>query len=50
MSFWPQFWMWVLLFGLAVFCGLAVVVSIGGVFDIRALFRSIRRQHDQQKP
>jgi hypothetical protein len=48
MSFWSHFWMWFLLFGLVIFLGLAIAVSIGGFFDVRALFRSIRRQHDQQ--
>jgi len=49
MSFWSQFWMWFLLFGLAVFLGLAVAVSIGGFFDVRAMFKSIREQHERQR-
>jgi Na+/proline symporter len=45
MAFWTEFWTWLLLFGLLVFFGLVVVVSIGGFMDIRALFKSIREQH-----
>jgi hypothetical protein len=48
MSYWAAFWGWFLLLGLVVFLGLAIVVSIGGFFDIRALFKSIRRQHEQK--
>lgn len=48
MSFWASFWTWFLLFGLAVFAGLAVVVTIGGAFDIRALFARIRKQHERE--
>lgn len=48
MSFWTQFWTWFLIFGFVVFLGLAVVVSIGGLFDIRALFTSLRSQHDRE--
>jgi hypothetical protein len=47
MSFWSTFWAWFLLLGLVLFLGLAVVVSIGGFFDIRTLFKSIRSQHDR---
>jgi hypothetical protein len=47
MSFWSQFWTWFLLLGLALFAVLAVVVSIGGLVDIRALFKRIREQHRQ---
>ena len=48
MSFWPQFWTWFLIASLALFLGLAIVVSIGGLFDIRALLRNIRDQHERQ--
>jgi hypothetical protein len=50
MTFWTGFWTWFLLFGLALFFGLAVVVSVGGFFDIRALFKSIRQQHERPPP
>jgi len=46
MSWWAVFWTWFLVFGLAAFVGLAVVVAIGGLFDIRALFRTLGRRHE----
>jgi hypothetical protein len=48
MTYWSTFWTWFLIFALAIFLGLAVVVSVGGLFDIRALFRSIRSQHGEE--
>ena len=48
MSFWIDFWTYVLIVAVAVFAGLAVVVSIGGFFDIKRLFRSIDAQHAEQ--
>lgn len=48
MSVWAGFWTWFLIFALVLFLGLAVVVSIGGLFDIRALFRKIRSQHGEE--
>lgn len=48
MALWTQFWAWLLVFSLLLFLGLAIVVSIGGFFDIRALFKSIREQHDRR--
>jgi len=47
MTYWSGFWAWFLLFGLAVFLGLAVVVTVGGYFDIRAMFKRIREQHQR---
>lgn len=49
MPFWPNFWMWFLLLGLVLFFALAVVVAIGGFFDIRALFKTIREQHERDE-
>ncbi len=45
MAFWTPFWGLVLLIGLIVFAGLSIVVSIGGFFDIKTLFKSIESQH-----
>ena len=55
MIFWQILWAAVLVGGLALFAGLAIVVSIGGFFDIRSLFKSIEEQraketNDDQKP
>ena len=41
MQAWTYVWAAVLAFGLAIFVGLAVVVTIGGWGDIRALFRTL---------
>ncbi len=48
MDFWITFWTWLLIGAVTVFAGLAVVVSIGGFFDIKQLFRSIKAQHAEQ--
>ena len=47
MSFWIIFWTIVLILGIAVFTGLAIVVTIRGVGDIRSLFKSISSQDDR---
>ena len=41
MNFWINLWTLFFLGSLALFAGLAVIVSIGGFFDIRSLFRSL---------
>ena len=46
MTFWLPFWTTTLVVGIVLFVGLAVVVSIGGLADVRALFSSIVAQHD----
>ena len=50
MQAWTYVWAAVLAIGLAIFVGLAVVVTIGGWGDIRALFRTLREQHDEEPP
>ncbi len=45
MEFWIIFWTVLLAAALAIFAGLAIVVSIGGFCDVRALLRSIERRH-----
>jgi len=45
MAFWTEFWTIVLIGGIAMFAVLSVVVTVGGWFDIRSLFESIRAQH-----
>ena len=45
MNGWMMFWGLLLAIVLLVFAGLTVVVAIGGLFDIRALFRTIDAQH-----
>ena len=42
---WMLLWKIVLIGGISLFSILAVVVSIGGFFDIRRLFRKLHAQH-----
>lgn len=48
MEAWTTFWGWFLIFVLGVFGLLAIVITIGGFFDVKALFRTIDEQHHQQ--
>ena len=49
MDTWATFWTWFLVIALTLFFGLAIVVAVGGAYDIRALFQTIRtRQDDRQ--
>ena len=45
MEFWIKLWTVVFVAGLSIFTILAIVVSIGGFFDVRSLFKSIEAQH-----
>lgn len=49
MRLWIDFWTFFFFASLAVFAGLAVVVSIGGFFNIRSLFRSLRTQAEARE-
>jgi len=44
-AFWIDFWTVVLIIAVALFAGLAIVVSIGGIFDVGKLFRSMDAKH-----
>ncbi len=48
MNFWINLWSFVFFASLAVFAGLAVVVTIGGFFNVRSLFRSLTAKHKSQ--
>jgi len=48
MNFWINLWTLFFLLSLALFGGLAVVVSIGGFFDIRSLFKSLTDRAGQK--
>jgi len=48
MEVWAQIWTWVLAIGLGAFAVLAVVVSVKGLADIRALFRTVGEQHESE--
>ena len=43
MEGWMQVWTWVLVGGLGVFAVLAVVVTIGGFFDLKAMFKALKQ-------
>ena len=47
MKFWIDFWTIFFYASLALFAGLAVVVSIGGFFNIRSLFKSLSERSGQ---
>ncbi len=47
LEFWILLWKAVLIGGVGLFAVLAVVVTIGGAFDIRQLFRTLREEHAQ---
>ena len=51
MNFWINLWTLFFLVSLALFGGLAVIVTIGGFFDIRSLFKSLadRTSQDAQR-
>jgi hypothetical protein len=49
MNFWINFWTIFFVASLTLFAGLAVVVSIGGFFNIRSLFKSLTNRVNQQE-
>jgi len=44
MSFWTNFWTIFFFASLALFAGVAIVVSIGGFFNIRSLLKDLTNQ------
>lgn len=49
MNFWINLWTLFFLLSLALFGGLAVIVTIGGFFDIRSLFKSLTNRPGQEE-
>ena len=49
MNFWINFWTAFFIVSLVLFAGLAVVVTIGGFFNIRSLFKNLSGQSDQSQ-
>ncbi len=47
MDFWISLWKIFFFASMALFAGLAVVVSIGGFFNIRSLFKSLSERSEQ---
>ncbi len=48
MNFWMVFWTAVLIVAVVSLTGLAVVVGIGGFFDVKALFKSMAAKHAEE--
>jgi hypothetical protein len=48
MSGWMTFWTWALLIGLTFFAAVVVVVTVGGLRDIRDMLRSLKAGHQGQ--
>jgi len=44
MNFWINFWSFFFYASLVLFAGLAIVVAIGGFFNIRSMFKSMAEQ------
>ena len=49
MDAWAMFWGWILIAVLVIFAALAVAITIGGFFDVKALFRTIDEQHHDEQ-
>ena len=47
-EFWICLWKIVLIGGVGLFVALAVVVTIGGAYDVRKLFRTLREEHAKE--
>jgi hypothetical protein len=50
MNFWINLWTLFFFLSLALFAGLAVIVTIGGFYDIRSLFKSLTERKDDAPP
>lgn len=46
---WERIWTFFFFLSLSVFTALAVVVTIGGFFDIRSLFKDLSKAREQQR-
>lgn len=44
MEVWAAFWKWFLILGVGVFAVVSAWVTVVGLFDIRRMFRELRRQ------
>jgi hypothetical protein len=49
MNFWINFWTAFFIVSLVLFAGLAVVVTIGGFFNIRSLFKNLSGRSEQSE-
>ena len=47
MMTWMAFWKWLTIGSLILYAGLSLAVAVGGVLDIRNMFRTLREQHKE---
>ena len=50
MDAWADFWRMTFIIAMAIFAVVTVAVSVGGFFDVLAMFRQINRQHENRLP
>ena len=46
MDAWTTFWGWLLVVVLVIYAGLAIAITIGGFFDVKAMLTTIDDQHE----
>ena len=49
MDFWINFWTAFFIISLVLFAGLAIVVTIGGFFNIRSLFKNLSERSKESE-
>lgn len=49
MNFWINLWTIFFFVSLAIFAGLAVIVTVGGFFNIRSLLKSLTARPEQRE-
>ena len=50
MDAWAIFWGWLLVIIFVIYVGLAIAITIGGFFDVKAMPTSIADQHGPDHP
>lgn len=50
MDAWTTFWGWLLVIVLVIYAGLAIAITIGGFFDVKAMLTAIDDQHNPGDP
>ena len=44
-SAWASFWWWVIVVATTTYFGLGIVITIGGFFDVKRMFRRLDESH-----
>jgi hypothetical protein len=47
MNFWIKFWTSFFVLSIVLFAGLAIIVTIGGFFNIRSLFKNLKGRSEE---